>query len=234
VRRSTLVGNAAGSGGQGGTGTSGGRGGDGSWGGAISSIGGSLRVTNSTLVNNGAGGGGDGGTGYHDGGDGGNGGNGGAIRITDGTSLLWNATVADDLVGVGGNGGSGGVNPGNNGAKGVGGGLFVQASTAADNMRLQSTILASANNGANCSGSFTNGLHNLSFGDTTCPGGAGNPMLGPLRSNGGPTKTLALGAGSAAIDQVPKARCPALDQRGIARPDSHEGRCDIGAYEHRD
>lgn len=234
VSRSTLDGDAAGPGGQGGTGGSGGRGGDGSWGGAISSIGGSLRVTNSTLVDNVAGRGGNGGSGSVRGGDGGTGGDGGAIRIADGTSGLWNTTIAHDLVGLGGKGASGGMNPGVDGAKGVGGGLFVQSSTEADKMFLQNTIVASTTNGVNCSGEFTNGLHNLSFGDTTCPGGSGKPKLGRLRNNGGPTKTMALGPGSAAIDRVPRARCPAVDQRGIARPDAHEDRCDIGAYEHQD
>ena len=234
VSRSTLVGDAAGSGGRGGTGGSGGRGGDGSWGGAISSIGGAVRVTNSTLVNDVAGRGGNGGTGAIDGGDGGTGGNGGAIRITDGTSVLWNTTIAHDLVGLGGKGASGGMNPGVNGAEGVGGGLFVQSSTTADKMLVQNTIVASTSNGANCSGEFANGLHNLSFGDTTCPGGRGNPMLGQLRNNGGPTKTMALGTGSAAIDRVPRAKCPAVDQRGIARPDPHEDRCDIGACARQD
>ena len=54
--------------------------------------------------------------------------------------------------------------------------------------------------------------------------------LGALASNGGPTQTIALGAGSAAID----AACAAwpvsgLDQRGISRPQG--AHCDAGAYE---
>jgi hypothetical protein len=185
-------------------------------------------------VNNRAGRGGQGGAGHVDGGDGGTGGNGGAIWITDGISLLWNTTVSHDLVGSGGNGSSIGMNPGSHGAKGVGGGLFVQSSTAAENMRLENTIVASTSNGANCSGSFTDRLHNLSFGDHTCPGAGGNPMLEQLRNNGGPTETMALRPSSAAIDRVPNARCPAVDQRGKSRPDRHEGSCDIGAYEHHD
>jgi hypothetical protein len=58
--------------------------------------------------------------------------------------------------------------------------------------------------------------------------------LGQLRDNGGPTGTLALGAGSQAIDRIPAARCPKMDQRGKHRPDHHERKCDIGAYEHQD
>jgi hypothetical protein len=62
----------------------------------------------------------------------------------------------------------------------------------------------------------------------------GNPMLGTLASNGGPTMTLALNPGSAAIDTAAGA-CPASDQRGVARPRDGAGNgsaiCDVGAYE---
>jgi hypothetical protein len=44
-----------------------------------------------------------------------------------------------------------------------------------------------------------------------------NPLLGPLTNNGGPTRTLALHAGSPAIDQG-KNFGPATDQRGAPRP----------------
>ena len=52
-----------------------------------------------------------------------------------------------------------------------------------------------------------------------------------LQDNGGPTKTLALRAGSPALDKVPPggAGCTATDQRGIARPQGPA--CDIGAFE---
>ena len=52
--------------------------------------------------------------------------------------------------------------------------------------------------------------------------------LSPLADNGGPTKTMALAAGSAAIDAAVPAQCPAADQRGVARP---AGTCDSGAYQ---
>jgi hypothetical protein len=59
--------------------------------------------------------------------------------------------------------------------------------------------------------------------------------LGPLRDNGGPTRTAAPGPGSIAIDQIPGARCLdtdgtsplGFDQRGLART----APCDIGAVE---
>ena len=66
------------------------------------------------------------------------------------------------------------------------------------------------------------------------PGINGNPVLGPLQNNGGPTQTMARGAGSAARDAANDAICAAppvdnLDQRGIARPQGPH--CDIGAVE---
>jgi hypothetical protein len=61
-----------------------------------------------------------------------------------------------------------------------------------------------------------------------------NPRLGKLQNNGGPTNTLALTPASPAIDTIPLAGCPKRDQRGKHRPDGHEHRCDVGAYEHRD
>jgi hypothetical protein len=54
------------------------------------------------------------------------------------------------------------------------------------------------------SSAIGDGGHNLSFPDTSCPGTNGNPVLGPLRNNGGPTQTMAPGSGSAAIDQIPQ------------------------------
>ncbi len=57
-----------------------------------------------------------------------------------------------------------------------------------------------------------------------------NPQLAPLASNGGPTETHALIAGSPALD-MGKIACPppATDQRGEPRPLGI--RCDIGAFE---
>jgi hypothetical protein len=60
--------------------------------------------------------------------------------------------------------------------------------------------------------------------------------LGPLANNGGPTQTIALGAGSQAIDAGDPNGCTdaegnplTVDQRGVSRPQGP--RCDIGAYE---
>ena len=58
-----------------------------------------------------------------------------------------------------------------------------------------------------------------------------DPRLGPLASNGGPTQTMALLAGSPAIDLVPStgANCVINDQRDVMRP--HGAGCDAGAFE---
>jgi hypothetical protein len=60
-----------------------------------------------------------------------------------------------------------------------------------------------------------------------------NPELGTLADNGGPTKTIALGTGSSAIDAGgANTTCASTDQRGAARP--YGIGCDIGAYEVRE
>ena len=84
--------------------------------------------------------------------------------------------------------------------------------------------------GSICDGDVLDGLHNVAFGSPGCPGATGDPNLGPLQNNGGPTLTMAIGPGSSAIGLVPVSACDATsDQRGIHRP--YDGQCDAGAYE---
>jgi hypothetical protein len=64
----------------------------------------------------------------------------------------------------------------------------------------------------------------------------GNPLLGPLRNNGGPTNTNALRTGSPAIDAIPGATngCGtdiATDHRAPKRPQG--GDCDAGGFEEK-
>lgn len=56
-----------------------------------------------------------------------------------------------------------------------------------------------------------------------------DPLLGALQNNGGETDTLALLAGSPAIDTGTNDGCPGADQRGVSRPQGSS--CDIGAFE---
>jgi hypothetical protein len=60
-----------------------------------------------------------------------------------------------------------------------------------------------------------------------------DPRLGPLADNGGPTQTVALLAGSPAVDAGDNSRASALgyDQRGKGYPRILNRRVDIGAYE---
>jgi hypothetical protein len=60
----------------------------------------------------------------------------------------------------------------------------------------------------------------------------GDPKLGPLQYNGGPTYTHALLAGSPAIEGGNSTYCPGTDQRGAIRPYPPGTNCDIGAYEY--
>jgi hypothetical protein len=82
-----------------------------------------------------------------------------------------------------------------------------------------------------CTGAITDGGHNLSFGNAGCPGAVADPKLGVLGNHGGPTETIPLLSGSAAIDAIPASdsACTGTDQRGTSRPGGSG--CDIGAYE---
>ena len=106
----------------------------------------------------------------------------------------------------------------------------------------------SSNGAAACAGGSFVGANNLEWLSTSCAAQApaagftnANPLLGPLALNApGTTPTLALQAGSAAIDAGNTAACAGplvnnVDQRGVARPidgDDMPGTvCDMGAYE---
>jgi CSLREA domain-containing protein len=177
--------------------------------------------------------------------------NGGGIAFT-GTLTVTNSTVAQNVAGGPGSNGDGGGISGSTGASATlesstvaanvsfngptsGGGLNIPAATllntiVAGNLAHlpdQSTTVLD-----NCSvGVLTSQGHNLSDGSDCNLLGAGDrangdPRLGALTTNGGPTVTMALLPGSQAIDVG--SGCPATDQRGAARP---AALCDIGAYE---
>ncbi len=115
----------------------------------------------------------------------------------------------------------------------AGGSLFLWAPM---DIKLYNNILANSTAGGECyqdgSGAVSKvGTGNLiEDGSSAClPTLTGDPLLGPLTDNGGPTWTMALLPGSPAIDAGDDANCPATDQRGMTRPQG--AHCDIGAYE---
>ena len=127
-----------------------------------------------------------------------------------------------------------------NEAGGAGGGLLTITGT----VRLQNSILAGNPSpviSPDCAGAVTSLGDNLLGNATGCSyaaaagdhvgsnGAAIDPHLSPLRDNGGPTFTHALLIGSPALDAASQGPCPAVDQRGVARPQGVA--CDIGAFE---
>jgi hypothetical protein len=194
--------------------------------------GGTLTLTNSTFSSNASGGGGGGGIRN----DGtltvtnstfsGNSapGNGGAIENSAGTLTITNSTLSGN-------------------SAGSGGGIYNAGSATLNN-----TIIANTSSGGNCAGTVTDGGGNLVMGVPGAPDATSacdtipaspDPQLGPLQNNGGPSQTLALGAGSPAIGKAVEANCPTSDQRGFPRPFASQlaiilgqpATCSIGAYE---
>ena len=188
------------------------------------------------------------------------GGNGGGIRHAVGTLTVTNSTFSGNSAGAGGGIGSefsgttltvnNSTFSGNSASANSGGGIDLGAGAMAT---LKNTIVANSPTGGNChsSGTFTSDGHNLSD-DMTCSGVFTDPSdlnntaagldSGGLKDNGGPTKTIALLIGSAAVDYIPTSPtnfCTAADgttvistdQRGATRPDGSEMACDVGAFE---
>jgi hypothetical protein len=148
-----------------------------------------------------------------------------------------------------------------NGGPSLGGGIFSSAlttlvyATLVDNTAgnfgnlftttLESfgSVIARSSGTGNCfTGATTSHGYNFSdddlckFTDSTDRQNAGDPQLGPLADNGGPTRTLLPQAGSPLIDAIPIASCESdgaagitTDQRGVGRPQG--AGCDIGAVE---
>lgn len=112
-----------------------------------------------------------------------------------------------------------------------------------DTMTIRNSIVANGSPGNDCT--HFNGSVDIqdsligdgSCGVTTGVNGnlTGDPMLGGLSANGGPTLTLALLPGSPAIDAGDDALCgdpdsvAGVDQRGVTRPQG--AHCDMGAFE---
>ena len=108
---------------------------------------------------------------------------------------------------------------------------------------ITNTIIAgnTATSGPDVYGTVTSQGYNLIGEEADNTGWSGNdllntdPLLGPLEDNGGPTFTHALLPESPAIDAGTNTGAPAIDQRGIERPQDGDGdgtdTLDMGAVE---
>jgi hypothetical protein len=103
-------------------------------------------------------------------------------------------------------------------------GVYQGGGIKGDVQVMGNTIVAlnSALSGPDTSGNIWSGDHNII---------GGNPLLGPLQNNGGPTKTMALLPGSPAIDAGSNANAPDWDQRGTGFSRIVNDTIDIGAFE---
>lgn len=209
-------------------------------GGAIFVHTGNVRVVNSTLTNNNAAGGSAGLNGGNAVGNGGSG-YGGAIFNLNGTVELVNATLASNNVQLG-SGTAGGNADGSDLYN-----LSYGAGTPTATVTIQNSILANApgaamnlvNNQVAGTATTTAGPENIIMtasntgGTLTNTARTGNPQLGTLGDNGGPTQTLAPAAASIADDSGDPAVCTGnvvggVDQRGTRRIDQ---KCTVGAFE---
>ena len=105
---------------------------------------------------------------------------------------------------------------------------------ASNPVAVLNTILGGAGSTSNCAGALTDLGHNLCSDASAAFTRTGSlnstdPLLAGLGDNGGPTRTLALRAGSPAINAGDPSVYPAVDQRGVARPAGPAS--DIGAFE---
>ncbi len=140
---------------------------------------------------------------------------GGGIYLRNGTLTLLNSTLSGNSALHGG----GGIND-------------------SGTLNYANTIIAASTSGGDCvSATLGTNTNNL-VQDGSCSAGlSGDPKLGVLADNGGPTQTMALLTGSPAIDTGLDAVCAAApvnnkDQRGATRPKGTH--CDIGAFEYID
>ena len=199
-------------------------GGDDTQGGAIYNTGGTVTLLNCTLAGN-----------HADFGAGANtNSGGGAICNASGTMTIQNCTIALNH---------------SNGTSGHGGGIQVTGGTLNLGNSIVAANTATNGTGPDAAGTITSQGYNLvgnTSGNTITGTTTGNQTgvsaglaAGGLANNGGPTQTIALAAGSLAIDQGKTLGGVSTDQRGVTRPYDNPSipnaaggdGCDIGAFE---
>lgn len=161
-----------------------------------------------------------------------------------GTATLNNSTISDNSAGANGGGMYGNLDTtvtvnnctfSHNGAVG-GGGIYGRGVTTLNN-----SIMANSTSGPDIqrAGGTINAVNSLIENGLAYINGAqlnvltGDPNLGPLADNGGPTRTRALQAGSVAINAGNNSLVPggANDQRGTGHPRIANTTADLGSYE---
>jgi hypothetical protein len=174
---------------------------------------------------------------------------GGGIGLTTSTATITNSTVAGNTVdattGAAGGGGINvlggtvaldGVTVARNTAKGganntQGGNISALSNAVSARASIVANGVAPAQ--ANCfasvasQGGNVEDLHECGMTASTDRSGT-DPQLAPLQANGGPTETMAIPAGSPAVDLATSCDLTA-DQRGVPRPQG--AACDSGAFE---
>jgi CSLREA domain-containing protein len=229
LTNSTLSGNRTGVGGR-----SSKTGGSGGGGGAIQA-GSVLSVANSTLSGNVTGAGGRGGGAADN--DGGAGGSGGAIQ-TSGVLTLINSTLSGNALGAGGFNQNIVVNASASGSA-ISTGSAVPVLTnsiLSGGASVCAGFVVPASGSRNLATDDSCGTTGLLVGDVSVVDSALKLDPDGLKNNGGPTQTLALLAGSVALDAGDAAVCSNalvanLDQRGSPRPQPVGSQCDVGAFE---
>ena len=207
------------------SGNSVGNGDGGADGGGIENDGGTVNVTNSTFTGNSAYGG-------------------GGIENRAGTVNVTNSTFSDNNARLGGgiyNRSTANVTnstfSGNSADPLFGGGILTSGT-----LNFANTIIANSSSGVDCAnlGTIGTNKNNLVMDGSCSPALSGDPKLGPLQNNGGPTQTMALLAGSPALNagdncvvQNPGCLTTPLttDQRGAGFPRKFGSQVDIGAFE---
>lgn len=205
-------------------------------GGAICNLGTNTAVNCTFYENLALGGqGGEGGPGGYKGGNGGKGGNayGGSI-FNSGLVAVTNCTFANGAA-EGGTGGPAGSGPNEAGTTGVSGtGYGANIENNAGTFIFKNSILAYPAGTTNAYGTIVDRGYNISSDGSPKFGTNSHnnldPKLSSLANNGGPTETMALKAGSPAIDAIYDSSAPPFDQRGVPRP--FGPRSDIGAFEY--
>ncbi len=132
----------------------------------------------------------------------------------------------------------------NSAASGTGGGIWNQGTLTLSNTIVAENTAGQSGRDVNNAG-VVNAEHDL-IGNGTDSGitkaqggnivGKGkkelNPLLGPLKDNGGPTATMALSRKSPAVGHADDALAPLTDERGQPRTNHFGLQTDIGAYEY--